>query len=389
MPGTARHRLLKRTRLGQKAPLPSEQASASPATRPHTQRPSAGDVLRRRQAEWQRELRAPEGAVVSLLDSDASGTESDEASAAPTEVAGASDGDAGAVPGDERAAPAAPSRELAARRAARLGRVTAALDVALRGYTPQQQFEIYCEYRLLADVDAGYAALVEGDAQYKRYYMEAVGAVEWRLRRARDAAASAFWRSGAPGLLAALDALPGASSAWDAGDGAQAARRGRRAAGRERRRCRGEYTKADVAARVLGRAALVAELHDTFRRLCAAAEHEAEESSLVWGASGESSVEEEEEEAREVASGSSTQGASSGSSGSSAARRRKPRVTQRLPPSAAATRASLEAQHALPRKGGAAAPERPVPISSPDRPRARLVQSSLLAFMRSRWPPAK
>ncbi|KAL6781535.1 hypothetical protein ACKKBG_A11560 [Auxenochlorella protothecoides x Auxenochlorella symbiontica] len=93
-------------------------------------------------------------------------------------------------------------------------RATAMLGVQLSSYTPRQLFDIYCEYRLLVDVDPGYEDRVATSPQHQQYYRNAVQAVEWKLGRARDAAASSFWRSSARGLLEALETLPGIECSW-------------------------------------------------------------------------------------------------------------------------------------------------------------------------------
>uniref|UniRef100_A0A1D2A0J5 DUF4211 domain-containing protein n=1 Tax=Auxenochlorella protothecoides TaxID=3075 RepID=A0A1D2A0J5_AUXPR len=93
-------------------------------------------------------------------------------------------------------------------------RATAMLGVQLSSYTPRQLFDIYCEYRLLVDVDPGYEDRVATSPQHQQYYRNAVQAVEWKLGRARDAAASSFWRSSARGLVEALETLPGIECSW-------------------------------------------------------------------------------------------------------------------------------------------------------------------------------
>ncbi|KFM23809.1 hypothetical protein F751_6777 [Auxenochlorella protothecoides] len=171
-------------------------------------------------------------------------------------------------------------------------RATAMLGVQLSSYTPRQLFDIYCEYRLLVDVDPGYEDRVATSPQHQQYYRNAVQAVEWKLGRARDAAASSFWRSSARGLVEALETLPGIECSWSIDPLQPRFLVGRFCCARlflyhalfhwERRlrarlrqetksawaQIRGESSRGEVAARVLAKSSLLETLYDIFSRLC-------------------------------------------------------------------------------------------------------------------------
>jgi hypothetical protein len=135
--------------------------------------------------------------------------------AAPRPGARAAAADAAAAAADAASRPPAAAPAPAAAPKKPEGAWRAEAELLLGAPDECECFSLYVEYLLLCAIDPGYEASVAASARHRAHYGRAARSVEFTLQRARAAAASEAWRSSAPGLVAAAEALPRCESEWD------------------------------------------------------------------------------------------------------------------------------------------------------------------------------
>lgn len=92
-------------------------------------------------------------------------------------------------------------------------RAVEAIGIGAR--SDRECFKDYLEYLTLCHVDPTYRSRILDSPQHRAHYQRSVKRVEASMTAARDAVHSEAWRSCAPGLLEAVEWLPGATSGWD------------------------------------------------------------------------------------------------------------------------------------------------------------------------------